>query len=80
MSNRWVIGYFLSSDQVASFSVMNSLSVLVPGVLQTFFGMYFMPILYRKEKISPGFIKKFNRKMSIYMSLCIVIATSVIYN
>ncbi|MGN5151059.1 lipopolysaccharide biosynthesis protein [Aeromonas enteropelogenes] len=80
MSNRWVIGYFLSSDQVASFSVMNSLSVLVPGVFQTFFGMYFMPILYRKEKTNPGFIKKFNKKMFIYMSLCIIIATGIIYN
>lgn len=77
MSNRWVIDYFLTLDEVALFSVMNTLTVIVPGALQAFFGMYFMPILYQKEKKEKGAIREFN-KYIIFIGLIIIIIGSII--
>lgn len=78
MSNRFTIEYFLSLDQVAVFSVMNTIAVIVPGALQAFFGMYFMPILYRKEKAFHGSIKIFMRKAIPLGLIFILLCTGLI--
>lgn len=75
MSNRWIIEYYLSLSDVALFAVMNSLVVIVPGALQAFFGMYFMPILYKKEKERKGSIREFNKKLLVLGFLIIILGT-----
>lgn len=75
MSNRWIIEYFLTLNDVALFAVMNSLIVILPGALQAFFGMFFMPILYKKEKEQRGSIREFNKKVIMVGFLIIVFGT-----
>lgn len=75
MSNRWIIEYYLTLDDVALFAVMNSLVVILPGTLQAFFGMFFMPILYKKEKEQRGSIREFNKKVIMIGFTIIVLGT-----
>ena len=75
MSNRWIIEYYLTLNDVALFAVMNSLIVILPGALQAFFGMYFMPILYKKEKEKRGFIRNFNKKVILIGFLITILGT-----
>lgn len=75
MSNRWVIEHYLTLNDVALFSVMNSLIVIIPGALQAFFGMYFMPILYKKEKEQKGYIREFNKKVVLVGFLIVILGT-----
>jgi len=78
MSNRVIIEDILSLEHVAIFAVLNSLAVFVPGALQAFFGMYFMPILYQKEKAQKNSIRIFIRKMILVGIGLITIGTIVI--
>ena len=75
MSNRWIIEYYLTLNDVALFAVMNSLVVILPGALQAFFGMFFMPILYKKEKEQRGSIREFNKKVIMIGFTIIVLGT-----
>ncbi|MDD2871905.1 MAG: hypothetical protein PHS49_08000 [Candidatus Gracilibacteria bacterium] len=75
MSNRWIIEYYLTLNDVALFAVMNSLIVIIPGALQAFFGMYFMPILYKKEKEQKGYIREFNKKVVLVGFLIVILGT-----
>lgn len=50
MSNRWIIEYYLTLEDVALFAVMNSLVVIIPGALQVFFGMLFYANTIIKKK------------------------------
>ncbi|MCT7568957.1 MATE family efflux transporter [Aliarcobacter butzleri] len=75
MSNRWIIEYYLTLNDVALFAVINSLIVILPGALQAFLGMFFMPILYKKEKKQRGSIRKFNKNVIIIGFLIIFFGT-----
>lgn len=78
MSNRWIIEYYLTLNDVAVFAIMNTIVTIIPGVLQSFFGMYFMPILYKKEREYKGAIRLFTNKLLIFGTMFILILTVII--
>jgi O-antigen/teichoic acid export membrane protein len=61
MSNRWYIDYFLDKEQVALFTMMSSMAIIVPMALQGIISSFFIPILYQKEGNEKGYTKNFLR-------------------
>ena len=59
MTGRWYLDYFLDKEAVASFTILTSLTLIVPSILQSFIGTFFIPILYQKENKNRGQTRSF---------------------
>lgn len=79
MSNRLVINYYLELSDVALFSAVNSIAVILPGAMQAFFGVYFMPILYQRERSDSGYIRRFIIKVLFFGMAILPVLTALVY-
>lgn len=74
MSMRWFLDVYTTKSEVAIFTALSSLAVIVPMIIQTIVGAYFIPVLYstqtNKEKEEAK--KKLNDLVNILVILGIL--------
>lgn len=63
MLGRWYIDYFLDKVWVANYSLMTSLALLPSIAFISIFAGFFVPIFYKSEGDSPGYIRRYNKKV-----------------
>lgn len=79
MSNRWYLNYFIDSDSVAIFTVLSSITLILPTIIQGLVNSYYVPIIYQRQNIDPLSPGRFMNKLIIYyLVLSILIVITVI--
>lgn len=66
MVGRWYLNVFIDKESVANFSVVTSLAYLPVHAFTSVFGGFYVPRMYSKEKISPGYISHITKKIVIF--------------
>ncbi|HDM8164139.1 TPA: hypothetical protein P0E18_001947 [Vibrio harveyi] len=73
MGIRAYIEALLTREELAAFTAISSLAVIVPTVLGSFISMYILPILYEKELKFPGNARSYVKKLLKYGFLFIIV-------
>lgn len=69
MSGRWYIHHFMNLEQVGIFTMLASISMIVPAGLQGIIGAYIIPIIYEKNNFDKNYTKNLLIKIiSAYMA------------
>lgn len=50
MSMRWFLELYTNTEQVAIFTALSSIALMVPMIMQSVIGAYFIPIMYEQAK------------------------------
>lgn len=79
MANRWYLNHFLDVDNVAKFSVIMTIAMILPLALQNLFSGYLIPYLYRRENKQKGSTIKTLNNFLISVLMLIFITFIVIY-
>jgi len=74
MSNRWYLETFVDTESVAIFTVLTSVAMIFPTVIQSLFNSYNIPILYQLENQESGAVARFMNKFS-----CAYIIVSIVF-
>lgn len=70
MSGRWYIHHFMSLEQVGIFTMLVSISMIIPAGLQGIIGAYIIPIIYEKNHHDKNYAKNILIKIiPAYMSV-----------
>ena len=81
ISNRWVIDFYLDRESVAIYTMLTTISLIIPLGIQTVLGSFINPIVYQKENTQKGFAKMVANKIFLflpgllfyYINLCIFV-------
>ena len=72
MSNRWIIDFYLDKESVAIYSVLTSISLIIPMGIQTILSSYIVPIIYQKENVKKGFARRVTNVLFIVLPVIFI--------
>ncbi|WP_282114492.1 oligosaccharide flippase family protein [Pseudoalteromonas arctica] len=79
MSNRWYLDYFLGKEEVALFTMIASLALIIPLALQGVIGSFFIPIIYQKENDKKGVAERFLKLVIPILATVFLIGFIILY-
>lgn len=79
MSGIWYLNFFQGKEEIAGFSVIISLSMMIPLALQSILGAYVVPILYEKENKEKGYTRAYLKKMIPYLLMICMLGFILVF-
>ncbi|MDQ7083783.1 MAG: oligosaccharide flippase family protein [Sulfurovum sp.] len=79
MSNRWIIDIYLDKESVAIYSILTSITIIIPMGIQTILGSYIVPIIYQKENTKQGFARRVTNILLLTLPILFLIIGLFIY-
>lgn len=71
MSNRWYLEWYVDTESVAIYTVLTSVAMIYPTVIQSLVSAYYVPILYQRENERKGSVAQFMNRLAIVFMLCL---------
>jgi len=79
ISNRWVIDFYLDRESVAIYTMLTTISLIIPLGIQTVLGSFINPIVYQKENTQKGFAKMVANKIFLFLPGLLFITSIFVY-
>lgn len=79
MLSRWLLDIFVDKEAVAVFSILSTLTIMVPTALQGILSNYYAPIFYAQEERQPGYTRAIMKRLGYWFLGFAVLSAIIVW-